>query len=227
MKKTVLITGANRGIGLAASKKFLQEGYHVILGIRDLEKGKQTVNELNSDEVSLVQLDVGKKESVLAAMNEIKSKFDKLDVLINNAAINYDTWHNALDCDMKEIMETIQVNLIGAWGMVHAMVSLLEKSEAASIINMSSGAGAIDSITGSTPGYSVSKAALNVLTINMSHSLPSNIKINAMCPGWVRTDMGGASATRSAEEAANDMFELAESREFNGKFIRYGKVIPF
>ena len=225
--KTVLITGANRGIGLETTKKFLQEGYHVLFGSRNKEKGQQVIDTLQNKNITLVELDVASDESVMNAIASISKSFDHIDVLINNAAINYDTWHNAIYGDFKELTETINVNLMGSWRMIQAVVPIMERNGFGRIINMSSGAGQISSITSSTPGYAVSKTALNALTINVSKAVKGDILVNALCPGWVRTDMGGMGASRSAADAATDIYELSQSNKFNGKFVRYGKVIEY
>ena len=226
--KNVLITGANRGIGLETVKKFLNEGYYVFFGSRSIEKGLKVVESLDKKEnVTLVELDVSKDDSVTNAVSFILEQTDHIDILVNNAGINYDTWNNAITADFNELRATINTNLMGAWRMLQAIVPIMEKNNYGRIINVSSMAGQFKSLGASTPGYSVSKAAMNALTVNVANYLKGDIKINSISPGWVRTDMGGMNATRSPIDAAKDIYELSQNNSFNGQFLRYGKPIEF
>lgn len=227
--RVVLITGGSRGIGYAAAKKFLEEGETVILTARNKEAGEKAISSLGYNKnLYFHLLDVSSDESVLTLQKYTHEKFGRVDVLINNAAINYDTWQNTLSADMNDILDTINVNVLGAWRMINAFVAMMKSSDYGRIINMSSGLGAFDDMGSGTPAYSISKAALNALTVKVANNLHgSNILINSLCPGWVRTDMGGKSATRSPDEAASDIYELSNNDKLQGKFVRYGKVIKF
>jgi NAD(P)-dependent dehydrogenase (short-subunit alcohol dehydrogenase family) len=124
-------------------------------------------------------------------------EFGRLDILVNNAGINYDAWHNALNADLDNVRETMETNLYGPWEMIKAFMPLMEANHYGRIVNVSSGAGAISSMPSNTPGYGISKAALNVLTIKFNGVIGlSDILVNSVCPGWVRTSMGGSEAQR-------------------------------
>lgn len=228
-KKIVLITGGNRGIGFAAAKRFLKEAYIVILTARDEQSGLEAVDKLGgSSNLFFHTLDVGSDDSVAELSQFMNDKFGRVDVLINNAAINYDTWQNALNADMDQVLETMNINVLGAWRMAQICIPIMKQTGYGRIINLSSGLGAFKDMGSSTPAYSISKAALNALTVKLANTLEgTNILVNSLCPGWVKTDMGGAGATRSVEEAVDDILWLAENDTMQGKFVRYHKVIDF
>ncbi|MEM6377619.1 MAG: SDR family NAD(P)-dependent oxidoreductase, partial [Bacteroidota bacterium] len=144
--------------------------------------------------------------------------------------INYDTWQQVLNADMKVVKDTLDTNLLGPWRMMQAFVPLMQKHNYGRIVNVSSGAGAIEGINGERPAYSISKAGLNMLTLAMGSFLgSSNILVNAVGPGWVRTDMGGQNATRSPEKGAETIIWAALLPE-NGptaRFFRDKKEIPW
>jgi NAD(P)-dependent dehydrogenase (short-subunit alcohol dehydrogenase family) len=186
-----LVTGANRGIGLEVAKQLSQKGYTVIAGSRDLTKGQKAVSGFGSSVIAK-QLDVSDAKSIERLRDEVQKEYGVLDVLVNNAAINYDTWHKVGNADLTEVHETFETNIFGSWRMIQTFVPLLKKSKHGRIVDVSSGAGALDSMTGSSPGYSLSKLALNGLTLMFANELKSSkILVNAVCPGWVATDMGG------------------------------------
>jgi len=226
-----VVTGANRGIGLEITKQLASLGHTVILGSRSLEKGLQIAKENNlSENIIIKQLDVTNLESVENLKEYIISKFGSLDILINNAGINYDTWQNILNADLENVRETLETNLFGAWQMIQAFVPLMKKNNYGRIVNVSSGAGAINRMGAGTPGYSISKAAMNVLTIKSAAlTQRSNILVNSVCPGWVRTDMGGAGATRSVSKGAETIIWAAQlpDNSSTGKFFRDKKEIDF
>jgi len=128
---------------------------------------------------------------------------DRLDVLVNNAAILYDTWQRGVDADLDQVREAFETNLLGAWRVTQAVLAHLRDSPAARIVNVSSGAGALHDMGGGTPAYRTSKAALNALTRILAAELRGDrILVNAVCPGWVATDMGGAGGRPVAQGAA-------------------------
>jgi NAD(P)-dependent dehydrogenase (short-subunit alcohol dehydrogenase family) len=160
----------------------------VLLGARDPAKGARAARQIGGG-VSAVQLDVADRESVRAAT----AGLDRLDVLVNNAAILYDTWQRGIDADLDQVREALDTNLLGAWRVTQAVLPLLRASPAGRIVNVSSGAGALTDMGGGTPAYRTSKAALNALTRVLAADLRGDgILVNAVCPGWVATDMGGA-----------------------------------
>jgi len=232
MDKVALVTGANRGIGYETAHQLLQKGFKVILTSRKKEDGEQAVSRLKDykDQVYFHQLDVTDPGSIEILIEDLNRDFGRLDVLINNAGINYDTWQNELNADMQTVEETLNTNLLGPWRMVQAIVPLMKQNGYGRVVNVSSGAGALNTMKAGTPAYGISKAALNVLTIKLADTLQgTGILVNAVCPGWVRTDMGGSNATRSVEQGAETIVWLADlpNDGESGKFFRDKKVIPF
>ena len=229
-KQVALVTGGNRGIGLEVCRQLLalqDDDYHVILTSRDQAKGKRAAASLSSNRVTVLVMDVANSDSIAQAAAHVKAQFGVLDVLVNNAGINYDTWHTASTADLDQVQETMDTNLMGPWRCSLGFLELLQKSTSPRIVNVSSGAGSLqDMSTGGTPGYSVSKAALNALTIKLAKDLPK-FRINAVCPGWTATDMGGGG--RPIPEGAAGVVWAAtlDAAGPTGGCFRDGKPIPF
>ena len=227
--KTALVTGGNRGIGFAIANGLLQKGYEVIITSRSLDKATEAAKKLQGIVIP-VELDVSDDRSIDRAKETLNQKIDRLDVLINNAGIYPDEGVNILTIDRQLLELTLNTNTFGAIRMVQVFLPLLEKSQDARVINVSSGYGEIDGLSANVPSYCLSKLALNGATIMLADALHSKgIVVNAMCPGWVRTDMGGTSATRSPEEGADTAIWLATeaSRNETGKFWRDRRVISY
>lgn len=221
-KKFALITGGNRGIGFAIAQGLLAQDYEVIITARSIDSATKAAEKLGGKVIPLA-LDVSDDRSIDAAIEHLTQKINGLDVLINNAGIYPDQQVDSLTISRELLNSAIQTNTFGPIRMVQACLPLLEKSADARIINVSSGMGEIDSLTTTAPSYSLSKLALNGATIMLSQSLQSkNIAINAMCPGWVRTDMGGTAAPRSPEQGADTAIWLATAAPHSetGKFWR-------
>ena len=179
-------------------RQLSQRGYEVLLGSRDPAKGARAARQVGGT-ITPLALDVADPESVRAAA----AGLDRLDVLVNNAAILYDTWQRGVDADLDQVREAFETNLLGAWRVTQAVLPLLRASPAARIVNVSSGAGALTDMGGGTPAYRTSKAALNALTRILAADLRGDaILVNAVCPGWVATDMGGSGGRPVAEGAA-------------------------
>ena len=229
--KITLVTGGNRGMGFAIAQGLLQEGYEVIITARSLEKAKQASEKMQTlGKVIPIELDISDDQSINQAVETLTQNIEQLDVLINNAGIYPDNNVNILTVSRELLESGVNTNTFGVIRMVQAFLPLLEKSEDARVINISSGMGALDSLTTTAPSYSLSKLALNGATIMLAEALrPQKIAVNAMCPGWVRTDMGGASATRSPEQGADTAIWLAKEapRDETGKFWRDRKVISY
>jgi NAD(P)-dependent dehydrogenase (short-subunit alcohol dehydrogenase family) len=227
--KRALITGGNRGIGLAIAQGLLDQGYEVIITARSFERAKQAAEQL-SGTVIPIELDVSDDRSVDRAIATLSQRIDCLDVLINNAGIYPDQNIDVLTIPREQLDRAMQTNTFGAIRMVQAVLPLLEKSNDARVINVSSGMGALDGLTTTAPSYCLSKLALNGATIMLAQSLSDKgITVNSMCPGWVRTDMGGTSAPRSPEQGADTAIWLAAeaSRSQSGKFFRDRKEVAF
>ncbi len=232
MAKTVFITGANRGIGRETARQLAAKGFEVFLGARDPQSGEQAADPMRKagGRVTVLQIDVADTDSIQAAVAKLGTVADRLDVLINNAGIYPDEGLNIFTISREQLARTFQTNTFGPVVMTQAFLPLLRKSGDARVINVSSGYGASDGLSPDVPSYCLSKWALNGVTIMLATALRGDrIAVNSMCPGWVRTDMGGANATRSVEEGADTAVWLASEapREISGKFLRDRKEIPW
>lgn len=229
--KVALVTGGNRGIGLGIVEGLAREGFYVYMGCRNTETGKLALDFLEeyAGKIEMIKLDVTRKESINQAAVMVEKKSGKLDVLVNNAGIIGKRKSALKDGDVKEMKEVMKVNFYGPMRMIHAFLPLLRKSRDGRIINVSSGMGALDDLFGGYAAYRLSKAGLNAQTILISNDLRGDrIKVFAMCPGWVKTEMGGAEAPRSVEKGAETVIWLATTDAAEtGKFYRDMNIIPW
>jgi len=234
--RIALVTGANRGIGLEIVRQLSQAGLIAVLGSRDLEKGQAAAAQLVLDgpPPPVVALDVTDADSVRAAVAEVLSLHGRIDVLINNAAILHEGFSpedaSVFDASSDLIELTFQTNAVGPLRLIQAVVPGMRKRGYGRIVNVSSGAGQLAEMGSGFPAYRMSKAALNALTrITAAELGPGNVKINALCPGWVRTDLGGPNATRTVEHGAETAIWLAALPEDgpSGGFFRDKKPIPW
>ncbi len=227
MERIVLVTGGNRGIGKEVCRQLAGLGNKVFLGSRNKKKGDKVAAELGEG-ITAVELSVSNDEDIKHAVDLIKREHGRLDVLINNAGV-YIGSSGLLKPDIESIRDTFETNFYGPIKLNAAFIPLLRKSKEGRIINISSGMGAIDDLHGNYAAYRMSKVGLNAQTIILARELEGGgIKVNAMCPGWVRTDMGGSGASRSVEKGAETAVWLAtESKIPTGKFFRDKKVIPW
>jgi NAD(P)-dependent dehydrogenase (short-subunit alcohol dehydrogenase family) len=226
-----LITGANRGIGLGIARKLGQSGFHVIISGRDEKKIKQVAEELTAGNITVTPLtmDVSNPSSIAEAFTIIKPAFNKIDVLVNNAAILLSPQYTIMQHSTEDILQTFHTNSLSALFVTQAFLPLLHKG--ARVINMSSSAGSICKGAGDwAPLYSASKTALNAITLHMAAALAAkNIAVNAVCPGWVQTDMGGRNAERTLEKGIETPVWLATDAPLSltGKFLRDKKERSF
>lgn len=229
--RIALVTGANRGIGLEVCRQLAQQGYTVILGARDLHKGEQAAASLIERGLSIVAhaLDVTDPASIDALATDLEQRYGRLDVLVNNAAILYDTWQRAASADLAVVHEALETNTFGPWRMCQAFLPLLRRSGHARIVNVSSEAGSLASMGAGTPAYNLSKAALNALTRMLAAELrSSDILVNAVCPGWVATDMGGSGGRPVSEGAASVVWAATlPDNGPSGGFFRDGRALPW
>ena len=229
--KTVLITGANKGIGYEVARQIAEKGFHVFIGARNREAGRKAVTEIakRDAQATFIEIDVTDTASVTAAAREFVKAADHLDVLVNNAGIIVDGDDAILEVSDELFRKTLETNTLGALRVTRAFVRLLRKSSAPRVINVSSGGGQLSGgADGWSPAYCISKTALNAVTSQLAAALPK-FAVNSVCPGWVRTDMGGQSATRSVEEGADTILWLAADapQKLTGKFFRDRKEIPW
>jgi NAD(P)-dependent dehydrogenase (short-subunit alcohol dehydrogenase family) len=235
-KRVALVTGANRGMGLEIVRQLSRLGLIAVLAARDLEKGKVAAATLAAEEldVPIVALDVTDADSIRAAVAEVRGLFGRIDVLVNNAAIlkegllPEDT--SVLDVSGDLVNQTFLTNTIGPLRMIQATVPGMRERGYGRIVNLSSGAGQLAEMGGGFPAYRLSKSALNALTRITAAELGAHeIKVNSVCPGWVRTDMGGPHATRTVEHGAETAVWLATLPEDGptGGFFRDMKPIPW
>ena len=231
MSTVALVTGGNRGIGLEVCRQLAQKGYAVILGSRDAARGEEAAKRLQDEGLNVVpkQLDVTDESTLQEVYRWLENEHGRLDVLINNAGVDYDTDQNVLTADLDRVKHVFEVNTLGPWRVAQTFVPLLKRSEHARLVNVSSGAGALSSMSGGTPAYSMSKAALNALTLMLSAELKSSgVLVNAAGPGWVATDMGG-SGGRPIEEGGSSVVWVATLPDDGptGGFFRDGKRVAW
>jgi NAD(P)-dependent dehydrogenase (short-subunit alcohol dehydrogenase family) len=229
--KTALVTGANKGIGHEVTRQLAAKGFHVFVGARNRDAGRKAADEIvkSGGKATFLEIDVSDDNSVTAAARNFTKAADHLDVLVNNAGIIVDGDDAILEINDEIFRKTLETNTLGALRVTRAFVPLLAKSKAARVINVSSGGGQLaGGADGWAPAYCISKTALNGVTSQLATALP-NFAVNSVCPGWVRTDMGGSNATRSVEEGADTIVWLASdaSQELTGKFLRDRKEIPW
>ena len=226
-----LVSGANRGIGLEIARQLASLGHRVLVGSRDLAAGEREAGRIEEEggSASAVELDVARPESVDRLAATVGGDPGRLDVLVNNAGA-FGSPAGVADTDLAEAHEVLETNLFGAWRLTQALLPLLRSSPQARIVNVSSGGGQLAEMGGGRAAYRVSKTALNALTrVFAADEAGSAILVNSLCPGWVRTRMGGESATRSVEEGADTAVWLATLPEDgpSGGFFRNREPIPW
>lgn len=230
--RIAVVTGGNRGIGYEVCRQLAGKGLHVIMTSRDPKKGITARDRLRSEgvETEFHVLDVNSNASVTEFFHILNDHHGRIDVLINNAATHYDSNQHASDARMTVILEAIDTNLLGPWRTCQEAIPMMRQQKYGRIVNVSSGAGSLSEMKGGTPAYSVTKAALNVLTIKLASELDgTGILVNSVCPGWVKTDMGGPHAPRSVEEGAKGIVWAATLGDDGptGGFFRDGKKIAW
>jgi NAD(P)-dependent dehydrogenase (short-subunit alcohol dehydrogenase family) len=228
-KRTALVTGANRGIGLAVARQLAELGNLVFLGSRDPGAGEDAATSLRrlGLDVTPIRLDLADAATIDAAVEEIEQSGHSVDVLVNNAGVLHEK--PLLELTDEEIADSVAVHVTGPIRLIRAVVPNMVARGHGRIVNVSSGWGSFAEGLGGPGAYGVTKAALNALTVRLAKELPSAIKVNAMCPGWVRTRMGGEGATRSPDEAADTAVWLATLPDDGptGGFFRDRKPIDW
>ena len=243
MKEIAFVTGANKGIGFEIVRELAKSGMDVILGARNRERGLKAVSDLKKEglEVELLEIDVSKTESIENAVKELEKKYDRLDVLVNNAGILHREEglgsSTVLGVAAAVLRETFETNFFGLVDLTQRLVPLLKKSENGRIVNVSSILGSLDLAiereaegpSGTPFAYNASKAAVNAFTIHLAGALRADgIRVNSAHPGWVKTDMGTDAATLSIEEGAKTIVDLVlNDMESNSRFIHLGEELPW
>lgn len=213
-QKIALITGANRGIGLEIARQLGRLGMIVVVGSRNAERGKVAGDLLRSQDIDaqVVELDVTRQDTIDAAAQEIERKFGRLDVLVNNAGVLLDRVSPA-QIELAVLRSTYETNVFGAFAVTKAMLSLLKRSDAPRVVNISSGAGSLakaPNLKFRMLAYNSSKAALNSITALLAQEFKdTKIKINAADPGSVATDINNYRGTKTVEQGAKSAVHLA------------------
>jgi NAD(P)-dependent dehydrogenase (short-subunit alcohol dehydrogenase family) len=221
-ERVALVSGGNRGIGLEVCRQLAERGITVVMGSRDAEQGREAAAGL-PDGVVVHQLDVADPESVERLASSVQEEFGRIDVLVNNAAISNDEGQSGVEADLGRVKEALEANLFGAWRLCEVAIPMMRRNGYGRIVNVSTGLASLEDMGGGSPGYRVSKTALNVLTRILASELRgSGILVNAVNPGWVQTDMGGSGATRTVEEGAEALVWAATlpNNGPNGGFFR-------
>ena len=227
--KNIFITGGNRGIGKGLVEIF-SENNKVFFSARNKQKAKSVIESIGNKNIDYVIMDVADEKSVLEGIESLKEKTDSIDFLINNAGILIPGLKHKIDAvetDDESILKTFNINTVGVLRVCKAVLPMMRPTSR--IINISSGMGQMNGMTTGSIAYRLSKSALNALTIVLSQELSSKgIKVNAICPGWVQTDMGGYEATLTVKESVESIKKFALSDNFpNGKFLRHGEILPW
>jgi NAD(P)-dependent dehydrogenase (short-subunit alcohol dehydrogenase family) len=232
-----VISGASRGLGLETCRQLGQRGYRVLLTARDHARGREAAAALLSEglDVRFFPLDVTDASSVRALAGHLEREFGRLDVLVNNAGVFLDPMppedpsaSSVFRADIATVRYSMETNAYGPLRLCQALVPLMRGH--GRVVNVSSGMGQLSGMNGCCPGYRYSKASINVLTRILADELrDTRIKVNSVCPGWVRTEMGGPNAERSVEEGADTIVWLATLPDDgpSGGFFRDRKPIPW
>ena len=227
--KNIFITGGNRGIGKGLVEIFSEDS-KVFFSARDEHKAKSVIDSIGNENIDYVIMDVADERNVLNGIESLKEKTDSIDILINNAGILIPGLKHKIDAvetDDESILKTFNINTVGVLRVCKAVLPIMQPLSR--IINISSGMGQMEGMATGSIAYRLSKSALNALTIVLSQELSSkDIKVNAICPGWVQTDMGGYEATLTVKESVESIKKFALSDDFpNGKFLRHGEILPW
>ncbi|MEW5890116.1 MAG: SDR family oxidoreductase [Pseudomonadota bacterium] len=231
--RIAVVTGANRGIGREIARQLAACGLTVVLTSRDPARGRAAAEALARDYPTLLYhpLDVTKQHSVDALRDWLQSHLGRADVLVNNAGVMLDGGGRRIaDLSLDVLQATLEVNLYGALRVTQALLPMMRRHRYGRIVNLSSGLGQLADMGSGTPAYRISKTALNAFTRILAAELEgTNIKVNSLCPGWVRTDLGGPNAPRSVEEGADTAVWLATlpDKGPSGGFFRDRKRIAW
>ncbi len=230
--RIALVTGGNRGLGLETCRQLARRGLRVILTSRNQVKGRAAAHELEREGLHVVTLplDVTSLKSIMRLKESVMVHFGHVDVLVNNAALYLDEGRSVFEVELDTFRTTIETNVYGPLALCQTFVPLMGKRGYGRVVNVSSRSGQLSSMEDDTPAYAVSKAALNALTVVVAAAARGrNVLVNSVCPGWVRTDMGGPRAPRSIEEGADTIVWAATLPDGGptGGFFRDRHPIPW
>lgn len=239
-QKVALITGANKGIGLELCRQLIKKGLSVIMTARSPQRGKIAVEKLEKEGlvISFCSLDVNLEASVEHCFNFVRENFGRLDYLINNAGVLLDVSNDPshippadeasiLTVDIETIRQSMEINTFGAIRMVQRFIPLMKANRFGRIVNISSGMAQLKDMIGGYPAYRISKVGLNAVTRILADELSPEITVVSVCPGWVKTDMGGPGAEIPVSEAAEHIVKTALDFSNTGEFVRFNRRIPW
>lgn len=231
-QQVALVTGGNRGIGYEVVQLLASRGYHVLLAGRNFQKGETAVHHLQAShqDVSFIQIDVSNRKSIEEAALTVQEQYGRLDVLVNNAGIMLDKQDSLLTMESSVLEDTMTTNFFGVYHMIRSFVPVMQQQDYGRVVNVSSEYGAMHQMASSgVSAYKLSKFSLNGLTRLLAAEVEGDIKINAVDPGWVHTDMGGSTAPTSPQEAAEAILTLVTvgSNGPNGGFFRHGQAMDW
>jgi NAD(P)-dependent dehydrogenase (short-subunit alcohol dehydrogenase family) len=230
-KPVIVVTGGNRGIGFEICRQLAGRGAQVVLTARQPGAGEEAVKKLAAQKLAarFHPLNVTDPKNAAGLRDHLEGTFGRLDVLINNAGIFLKEDSPGLDVKLETVRATLETNTLAPLQLSQVMAPLLKRSRAARIINVSSGLGALSEMEGGYAAYRISKTALNAVTAILAAELRGAVAVNSVCPGWVKTDMGGANAEREVAQGADTPVWLAldAPQDLTGKFVRDRKVLPW
>lgn len=239
-ERIAIVTGANRGLGLEACRQLATRGLRVVLTARDGAKAEAAAASLHAQGLGQVEaavLDVSSDQSVAAFAERTLAGLPRVDVLVNNAGAIFESTHERDEqgaaspwvVSAETVLRAVDTNTLGAYRMLARVMPRMNEAGYGRVVNVTSGMGALTDMNGGWPAYRISKTALHAVTRVFHAEAAAGVKINAVCPGWVRTDMGGAGATRSIPEGAAGIVLAATLPEDgpSGALMRDGKVLPW
>ncbi|MES9940621.1 MAG: SDR family oxidoreductase [Candidatus Thiodiazotropha sp. 6PLUC2] len=234
-QSVAIVTGANRGLGLETSRQLAELGWHIVLTARDVESGETAAESLTTEglDVEFFPLDVTSTASIANLVQHLKENHNEIGILVNNAGIfpdppPSDSQSTILSANLESIMDGFKTNTLGPLRLCQSLIPLMNGQGA--VVNVSSGMGQLSEMNGCCPAYRLSKTAINAVTRILADELKeTRIKVNSVCPGWVRTRMGGDEATLSVQEGAKGIVWAATLPEDgpSGGFFRHGERIPW
>lgn len=237
-QRIAVVTGANRGLGLQTCRELAQRGHRVVLAGRDRARAEAAARPLQDEGLAVepAVLDVASEDSVRGFVAHVRETYGRIDVLVNNAGAVLDghgpeapELTTPLRVPVDVVRRSLDNNALGAYRLMQAFLPMMNQAGYGRIVNVSSGMGSLSDMGASWPAYRASKVALNAFTILFAHEARGNVKINSVCPGWVRTEMGGPSASRSIEEGVAGIVWAATLPDDGptGGFFRDGEPVAW